>query len=262
MVKRDRRGRWESVRSPEACTVGPSDLVARRLNGREAGECIFWVDATGADSSAVAWADYARSSAGNPDSPRFCIGMSVACATACAEDKGLRRRAWRDFVTVADSRVLAERAGRYRGSGPLHIALKGALVAELAGDDLAAADRLSRDPLSRIVDAKEYAGERIWAAQVSVMFPVLERERRYLLGAYRSLWQLPHTRKDGREVQSLEKLEIGDMVHQAQHIRALKSELPRLRWIHRVRNALAHGEPVTWGTLMSPVALEIADFRE
>ena len=59
----------------------------------------------------------------------------------------------------------------------------------------------------------------------------------------------------------MEKLEIGDMAHQAQRIRALENELPRLRWLHRVRNALAPGEPVTRGTLISPVALELVDFN-
>lgn len=262
LVKRDRWGRWESIRSVEARTAVPSDSVARRLNGRSGGECILWVDATGADNIAAAWADYARSSTENPEAPRFCIGMASAHAAACAEDKRLRRRVWQDFVTSSDSRVLAERSGRRRGSDPLHTALKSALVAELAGADLASADRLSRETLKRIVDAREHPGERVWAAQVSVLFPVVERERRRLLDAYRTLWLLPHTRKDGTEVLILEKLQIGDMAHQAQQIRVLAGERQRLDWLRRVRNALAHGEPVAWGTLVSPAAPQIANFGE
>ena len=262
LVKRDRCGRWESVRSVEAHTAAPSDSVTRRLSGQAAGECILWVDATGSDNAAAAWADFARLSAGSPEAPRLCIGMAAARAAECAEDKGLRRRVWQDFVTASDSRVLAERSGRRRGNSPLHTALKSALIAELAGTDLASADRLSREPLRWMVDAKEHPDERIWAAQVSVLFPVVERERRRLLDAYRTLWHLPHIRKDETEVSILEELQIGDMAYQALDIRVLAGERQRLNWLQRVRNALAHGEPVAWGTLVSLAAQQVADFRE
>ena len=33
-------------------------------------------------------------------------------------------------------------------------------------------------------------------------------------------------------------------------------------WLRRVRNQLAHNEVVSWGTLTSPIAVRIADFRE
>lgn len=90
----------------------------------------------------------------------------------------------------------------------------------------------------------------------------MERERQRLLDAYRTLWHLPHIRKDETEVSILEELQIGDMTYQALHIRALAGERQRLNWLQRVRNALAHGEPVAWGTLVSLAAQQVADFRE
>lgn len=78
--------------------------------------------------------------------------------------------------------------------------------------------------------------------------------------ATRRRW--PHTRKDGTEIRRLEDLEIGDMAAQARRFRVLETEQRRLDWLRRVRNALAHNEIVPWGTLVSPVALQIVDFRE
>ena len=262
LVTRRRLSRWESIRSSEAGTAVPSELVSRRLNRRTVKEYILWVDATDAESVAAAWADYALSLSGARESPRLCIGMAATRAAMCREDRGLRRRVWCDFVSAADSRVLAERSSRRRGDGLLHAALKSALVAELAGADLAAAEQLSRSPLRCMVDTHRHPAELIWAAQVSILFPVVERERRRLLESYRSFWNLPHTRKDGTNVLNPEDLQIGDMVYQAQRVKALAGEQPRLNWLRRVRNALAHGEAVPWPILVSPVALQVADLRE
>lgn len=261
LIKRDRRGRWEAVRATEACAISPSDSVTRRLNRGEPGGCILWVDATSSEDAAVAWIDYVRRTTEVPDIPPICIGMAAVRAASCEEDKRLRRRIWQDFVTALDSRVLVERSARRRGNGPMHTALKSALIAELAGSDVAMADRLSRQPLDRMVDAEEHPDERVWAAQVSVLLPVVERERQRLLDVHRAVWRLPHTRKDGTQAECLEDLQTGDLAFQAQRITALARERPHLDWLRRVRNALAHGERVAWGTLISPAAPQIVDFR-
>ena len=90
----------------------------------------------------------------------------------------------------------------------------------------------------------------------------MESERRRQLDAYRTLWRLPHTRKDGKEIRSLENLEIGDMAVQAKRVGLPDAERQRLGWFRRVRNALAHNEVVSWETLTSPIAIRIIDFRE
>ena len=185
----------------------------------------------------------------------------AACAAGREEEKRLRRRLWRDFVTPLDSRALVERISRRAGHQPPHIALKSAVIAEIAGTDLTLADRLSRDPLGRILHTSEQTREQIWAAQISVLFPLVERERQRLLHAHQSLWRLPHARKDGTEIRYLYDLEIGDMAAQAQPGGPLEFERQRLGWLRRVRNALAHNEVVPWSTLTSPIAVRITDFR-
>ena len=262
-VQRRGLGRWEAVRCAESCKTTPSESISRRFNGADAGSFVLWVDATNGGSTATAWADHARLYAEFEESPRICIAMNTACAETCREDKRLRQRLWRDFVTASDSRVLVERLGRRCGRHPEHIALKSALIAELAGSDLSLAERLAAERLGQILISGNHPPERIWSAQVGVLFPIVERERRRLLDVHRDLWRLPHTREDGKEIQCPEDLEIGDMAFQAKEWgRALKPEWLRLNWLHRIRNALAHNEIVLWGTLISPIALEIVDFRE
>ena len=255
-------GRWETVLSTEVSVTAPLEFIARRFDGRDAEGFVLWIDAMNGDAVATAWADYARRFAGIEKTPRICIAMSAACAEACREDKGLRRRVWRDFVTASDARVLVERLGRRFGRSREHIALKSALIAEIAGPDLACAERLAREPLGRILASKDHPTECIWAAQVSVLFPLVERERRRLLDVHRALWRIPHIRDDRKEIQRLEDLEIGDMAAQAWQVRALEIERRRLDWLRRVRNALAHNEIVPWDTLVSHTALQVMDFRE
>lgn len=36
----------------------------------------------------------------------------------------------------------------------------------------------------------------------------------------------------------------------------------RIRWLSRVRNALAHSNAVSWGTLTTPTAKTVANFAE
>lgn len=260
MVKHRRVGRWEAVRSREVRKLLPSASIARRFSGGNAAGAVLWIDATGEDKAAIAWVDHARRSAELPSMPCLCIMMNEASAKACREDKRLRRRLWRDFVTALDARALVERLGRRSGDRAAHIVLRSAIVAELAGTDLAFAERLSRAPLHRILRSSEHPRERIWAAQVAVLFPLVERERQRLLNAHRALWRLPHTRPDRTTIRCRNDLEIGDMAAQARN-GPLRVEWERLNWLHRVRNLIAHNEVVPWATLVSPTAVRIEDFR-
>ena len=123
------------------------------------------------------------------------------------------------------------------------------------------AARLAEEPLGRILASDEHPAEQVWTAQLSVLFPIVERERRRLIDAYWESWRVPHCRPDGTRILEPEKLEIGDMAAQSQWVGALRSERRRLDWLRRVRNALAHGEVVPWDTLIAPVARGIVDFR-
>ena len=261
VVKHGGLGQWDAVRSTEARTTAPSDSIERRFGGGNATGSVLWIDATSGDAAAAAWADHARRLADFPDMPRLCIAMNEVCAEVREEEKRLRRRLWRDFVTLLDSRALVERISRRAGHRPSHIALKSALIAEIAGADLAFAERLSQDPLGRILQKNIHTREKVWAAQVSVLLPLVERERQRLLYAHQALWRLPYTRKDGTEIHNVNDLEIGDMAAQARLGGPLESERKRLDWLRRVRNSLAHNEVVPWATLTSPVAVWIMDFR-
>ena len=159
--------------------------------------------------------------------------MAMSHAQEHREEKGLRRRLWYDFVTATDGRALTERFCRNLGRSPMHIEFKGALVAELAGPDLPSAELLAREPLGRILATKNYSHERIWAAQISVLLPLVESERRRLLALHKKHWRLPHARKDGKIIECLEDLEIGDMAMQARQFRALETEQRRLDWLRR-----------------------------
>lgn len=262
VVKLKKIGQWSAVRSAEACQWDPSQSVKnRRVNAER---LVLWVDATDKDTASK-WVNYARRRFVEfEEIPRICIAMPMIHAEFYQEDSGLRRHLWTDFVTASDSRVLIERWCRYFGKDPMHIALKSTLVAELTGPDLVWAEQLARESLSQILDPSKFSSEHIWSAQVSVIFPLIGRERWCLLKKYQNRWNLPHYREDGREIQCIEKLEVGDMVVQVkrQYVKLTEADRKRLGWLHRVRNRLAHHDIVPWGTLTSPEARQIANFGE
>ena len=261
-LKRKEIGRWSAVRSEEACQWDPSQSIKnRRVNAER---LVLWVDATDEDTASK-WVNYARRRFVEfEEMPRVCIAMPMIHAEVYQEDSGLRRHLWTDFVTASDSRVLIERWCRYFGKDPMHIALKSTLVAELTGADLVWAEQLAHEPLRQILDPSKFSPKHIWSAQVSILFPLIDRERRRLLKQYQDLWHLPHIREDEREIQCMEKLEIGDLVAQVknQYVQVHEVDRERLNWLRRVRNRLAHHDIVPWATLTSPVGRQIANFEE
>ena len=262
VVKLKKIGQWSAVRSEEACQWAPSQSVKnRRVNAER---LVLWVDATDKDTASK-WVNYTRRRFVEfEEIPRICIAMPMIHAEVYQEDSRLRRHLWTDFVTASDSRVLIERWCRYSGKNPMHIALKSTLVAELTGPDLVWAEKLAHESLRQILDPSKFCPEHIWSAQVSVLFPLIGRERWRLLKKYQNLWNLPHCREDGRKIRHLEKLEIGDLYAQVEHqqVKVHKTDEERLNWLRLVRNRLAHHDIVLWGTLTSPEARQIANFGE
>ncbi len=259
MVKRSGLG-WSAVRRAEVSRGNPEKSVKQRSNGGASRNLVLWIDGTIQDEGASAWADHVRQIAGSVEGPRLCIAMPMDSAADCGEDRGLRRRLWKSFVTSLDSRVLVERLDRRSERGQMHIALKSALIEEIAGPDLDFAAQLAKDSPGSILKA-DYPKEKIWAAQIKVLFPLIERERRFFRETFRDLWVLPHCRGDGEEVKNLEDLEIGDMASQARGLEALEAKRSCLDWLRRIRNDLAHMKTVPWETLISSTALQIVDFR-
>ena len=84
--------------------------------------------------------------------------------------------------------------------------------------------------------------ERLWRAQVRVLFPLIEGERRRLIEEHRSLLSVPYY-IEGRNdpIRRIEDLEIVHLLHQLRgRIEARRESL--LYALHRARNALAHLE--------------------
>lgn len=265
LIEREGGFRWDAIRAAEEVSVYPRKLVESRFGSDDAGNAILWVNAVSRDSASADWMEHARQFAQVDGSPRICITAMedhVPARTGSALDTKLRLCLWTDFVTATDSRVLVERYARNFERTPEHVALKCALVATLAGSDLVIANTLSRCPLKHISNPTRHPPHCIWEAQVAILFPIIERERQNYLEIYRDFWQLPHKRRDGTTVQDADNLGIGDLLHQARQTKMLRRELPRLDWLLRVRNALAHSEIVAWDTLVSPVGIQVADFRD
>ena len=250
-------GRWEAIRSAD---LTPDDLMGSTTKGNDTTNAVLWIEATDDDTVASSWIAHARLLGEFSGLDRICVVVNEICAEACIEDKRLRRRVWRDFVTALDSRALAQRFGRRAGHNPAHSQFRSTVIAELAGNDLVLAEKLCRQPLARILEDGAHPRERIWAAQVQVLLPMVEQERLRLLDTYQGIWKLPHERKDGSVVERLEDMEIGDMARQARLV-GPDLEQKRLIWLRRIRNALAHNDVVAWGTLTSPVGIGILDIR-
>ena len=261
-VKRKEIGQWTTVRSMEAPEL--TLIQSIESHNSDAKRLVLWVEATDEDTASKWVNDARRRFAGSDEMPRICIAMPIVHAEVYQEDSGLRRHLWTDFVTASDSRVLIERWCRYLGKDPMHIALKSTLIAELIGPDLVMADELAHKSLRQILDPSKFSPEHIWSAQVSVLFPLIGRERQRLLKKYQNLWNLPHCREDGWKIRHLEKLEVGDLYAQVEHqqVNLSHADEDRLNWLRLVRNRLAHHDIVPWGTLTSPEARQIANFGE
>ena len=259
--KLERLGMWFTVGSKEAQTTPPQDSIDARIAGVQNSRWVIWVDASD-NESASTWINFANHAASSDTAPSVCVAVANSCAEKCNEEKHLRRRLWKDFVSPTDSRVITERRCRQSGRSRLHTDLKCALIAELAGANLSKAALMSEDKLSGLFDTNKFDHKLIWAAQVSVLYPLIDRERRRLLELYQDQWDLPHDRVDGRTICNLDEFEVGDMCAQAYKKPILKPELKRLKWLRQIRNELAHHRVISWGSLMSPIALELADFRK
>lgn len=271
-VNRKSLGKWIAVPSTESHALSPRESIEKRTMKGD-GTVLVWVDVREEGAMEV-WTRYARRIASSVDKPRLCIAMAMERAERHYEEQGLqqglRRRLWKDFVSATDSYVFTERYHRNNGYGSEYIALKSTVIARIADSDLSYAEKLNRKHLKDLIKAGEYPHEHIWAAQVSVLFPLLDKQRRHLLESYREHWELPYIRKNsetGAEIEIIqyEDLEFGDMSRQAKAAEesggVLGSKLPFFNWLRQVRNDLAHYKIVKWSTLKDRFARNVMDFR-
>lgn len=100
--------------------------------------------------------------------------------------------------------------------------------------------------------AEEVIKNRLWSAHLKVAYPVIERRRQDILSRYGALIDLPHVDRDGRQVTSLEDMEIGSIAYQfVRNRETVDHRLRRIvRALSRARNQLAHMEPLDTATII------------
>lgn len=253
-------GKWYTVDSNEVQKMAPKAFVDV-LNERDLSSKIIWVEAIDYQS-AKSWADYVSRYAGIDTVSCVCIATVSASARKIDLEKRLKRRLWCSFVSSTDSQVVSERYCRESNCKDPHTEMKSALIAKLAGADLARADMMSRAKLSDLFDTNEYNHNLIWAAQVSVLYPLINNYRQRLLKEYDTNWEVLHHRNEIKIIKEVNKLEIGDMYSQAKMRRMPKLVVKQLFLLRNIRNMLAHHEVIPWDLLNTLSQLNIADFRK
>lgn len=253
-------GDWIPVSTEEELSRPAFTIERVAAEGRGLG-CVLWVRSD--DAKCVkAWLDHLKIKTLPDRANRACVSTTPEIASEVPSQPGMRARLWSDFVTATDSLVLVEREGRKVGLNPVHLRLKSEVIAALAGSDIAYASQLARQKLSRIMDDARHPTDLLWAGQVGELMRMVDRQRLRLLFRHEGLWSIPHTRKDGRIVSVLRDLEIGDMDAQAPNIGIPRKDVNGIRWLNRIRRAMAHNEAIPWGTLISGATSGVIDFTE
>jgi len=84
---------------------------------------------------------------------------------------------------------------------------------------------------------------RVWQAQITVLFPLIEQRRGQIIADHRGALTVPFEKGDGTWVTRVEDLEIAHLYYQLRNNRDRRLE-PLLRRLREARNALAHLEPL------------------
>ena len=214
-------------------------------------QSLFYIDARASGEAVVAdWNTYVGREGRMLDKipTTVCVLLRDVLARRCRDEKHFRRRLWCDYVTGLDSRVLAMDHVRQLDFSPEHVALKISLVEALCGTDLSLAEQYSGYSLRQLMNADDFSSHAIWSAQVSILFPLVDRERRRLLGRYDRLWRPPPGK-------SLLDLDISEVHKQAKGRKSIKRvDWLQIDWLFYVRNELAHIKCVPWEKLVeSPI---------
>lgn len=259
----DRRGlgSFYVFRQMELMERQPRDLYRERLEDG----CLGWIafaDTRCDEAVGEAWTEFVFERLDCSRSSGLCVAFHHEVVEQLKERKGLRIRLWREFVTSVDARVIVQRRERGLDRSAECIDLKCALVAELAGTDLDAAHRLSEYALKDLMDVRRFPYDRVWSAQVSVLLPLVNRERLRILNSYAGSWIVPYLVDQSRTIYDPSELEVSHMVRQAVNIPVIAKELGLLKWLLRVRNLIAHMRVVSWATLVSPHVIGRINFRD
>ena len=239
-------GEYDSLRdAPRSSFV--SDIICAPCPTQS----LFYIDARVSGEAVVAdWNTYVGREGRMLDNipTTVCVLLREVLAKRCRDEKHFKRRLWCDYVTGLDSRALAMDHVRQLDFSPEHVALKISLVEALCGTDLSLAEQYSGYSLRQLVNADDFSSHAIWSGQVSILFPLIDRERRRLLGCYDRLWRPPLGK-------SLLDLDIAEMHRQAKGRTSIRRvDGLQIVWLLDVRNDLAHIKCIPWEQLVaSPI---------
>lgn len=231
----------------------PDSFVSEIVGCHSSTRGVVYIDAR-SSGAAVArdWNGYVGSEARMVDNvrTRVCVVVTEAEAERCRVEKHFRRQLWSNYVTALDSKVLAMERARPLGASDEHKALKVSLVGALCGSDLLMAERYSEYSLRTLVMSDKHSQRLVWSGQVSVLFPLIDRECIRILRDYHDFWR---SRPDGAP------LEIKDMQdqwnsHQAGDKSVFWDIYDQIEWLKYARDQLAHMHCIPWERLVvSPV---------
>lgn len=94
--------------------------------------------------------------------------------------------------------------------------------------------------------------QRVWNAEVGVLFPMLERHRHGLIARYGRRLSVPHQPPSGERIEEVRDLEFAHMAVQWRNAGDLRQPREFALWLRDIRNCVAHGEPVLASVLLNP----------
>jgi hypothetical protein len=90
-------------------------------------------------------------------------------------------------------------------------------------------------------DPDEEIKRRVWTAQISVLFPYIEEQRRKLLESYKKHFRIPYTTINGETIENLWQLEISHILSQfAEGLPVEPKEVIFTDKLRKMRNQMAH----------------------
>ena len=98
--------------------------------------------------------------------------------------------------------------------------------------------------LLEVCGASRIVRQRLWAAQAAVLLPLVDEQRVNLVNQNRRYLSLPFHTEDGRRIDDLFDLDIGQLAWHLDRRDKPKELRKKVRKLRRVRNKLAHMEPL------------------
>jgi hypothetical protein len=193
---------------------------------------------------------------GEPVKKQLCISI---CAELSLWDPELCK-----YLARLDSRqlldpgkILREFAEERNWSNILDIQDRNHLWASGALQKIEGRDILHSSLLA-IQSSERELNQRIWRAELTILYPLIEQKRQQLIQELSSSLQLPHVTQYGESIKDPLDLEIGHIYAQLQnnwshYLGRYRRQIALLR---DIRNALAHLEPVEKELLMDLTFLQ------